>query len=178
MYSEQCLPQLTSSINISIHYCFADANTDRSNDALRAKPHSWSMSGPNGDSDPRVLPPVTDSTTLGVDSCLPCALPHLLGYLFIPNILKWGLLAPEKSQNPSERKGIWNSSLAHKPVASDSLWNQTGLQSASRVSVVSVLNCCLFISRLSSSAVMVGEGKCEPTREKGLYRQSHSQQSM
>lgn len=41
----------------------------------------------------------------------------------------------------------------------------------SHAGVVSVLNCCLFISRLRSSAVMVGEGKCEPTREKALHRQ-------
>lgn len=41
-----------------------------------------------------------------------------------------GRLVPKKAWNPSERKGIWKSSLAHKPIASGSFRKQTGLQSA------------------------------------------------
>lgn len=131
------------------------------------------------DSDQWVLLPETDSATSGADSFCP-----------VLSLTCWDICSSQISS--SEGSWVQRNPKIHQRgkgfgipalLTSVSPGTPYGIRQVcsrrpSRAGVVSVLNCCLFISRLNSRAVMVGEGKCEPTREKGLQRQPNSQQSI
>lgn len=86
-------------------------------------------------------------------------------------------LCPEGIGNTTERKGLWNPSLS--PQACPGVVPYESGQICSPPSPASVLiSIGLFQGRAGPSAVMVGESKWEPTRERRPQRQTNSQQSI
>ena len=101
---------------------------------------------------------------------MPCALPCLLEYLFIPMAHR-GAWSQRKPETHQKGKGFGNPALPTSPSPVAPFRSRQVCSQPSCTSVASVLNRHLFISRPSSSAVMAGEGECEPTRERGPQSQ-------